>query len=147
MTATQSRNQLVAPGQRFADILNAGDPEALREIVGPGYRNHNPYVEDGPDACIAFFAHFLSAVPDLRVTAHAVLCDENAQTVIGRYAYDGTHTGAFMGFPATGNRIAMRSIDVWRVRDGVFVEHWDELNTLDLFTQIGAARMVEPGAA
>ena len=147
MTAHQSRSQLIALGHRFADILNAGDADALRAILAPGYRNHNAYVDDGPDACVGFFAHFLSAVPDLRVTAHAVLCDDAAQTVIGRYTYEGTHTGPFMGFPPTGNEIAMRSIDLWRVEGGVFVEHWDELNTLDLFTQIGAARMVEPGAA
>jgi predicted SnoaL-like aldol condensation-catalyzing enzyme len=32
----------------------------------------------------------------------------------------------------------MHSIDIWRVEDGKFVEHWDELNTLDVFIQIGA---------
>jgi hypothetical protein len=30
----------------------------------------------------------------------------------------------------------MRSIDIWRVEDGR--EHWDELNTLDIFSQVGA---------
>ena len=33
---------------------------------------------------------------------------------------------------------AMHSIDIWRVENGLFVEHWDELNTLDVFIQIGA---------
>ena len=32
----------------------------------------------------------------------------------------------------------MHSIDIWRVRDGLFGEHWDELNTLELFQQMGA---------
>ena len=32
----------------------------------------------------------------------------------------------------------MRSIDIWRVEDGRFVEHWDELNTRDIFRQVGA---------
>jgi hypothetical protein len=31
----------------------------------------------------------------------------------------------------------MRSIDIWRVADGEFVEHWDELNLLELFQQLG----------
>jgi predicted SnoaL-like aldol condensation-catalyzing enzyme len=30
----------------------------------------------------------------------------------------------------------MRSIDIWTVRDGRFVEHWDELNTADWFAQL-----------
>jgi predicted ester cyclase len=58
--------------------------------------------------------------------------------VVGRYRYEGTHTGNFLGYPATGNSFTMRSIDIWRVEDGRFVEHWDELNTLDIFTQVGA---------
>lgn len=28
----------------------------------------------------------------------------------------------------------MRSIDIWRVRDGRFIEHWDELNWVTLIT-------------
>jgi predicted SnoaL-like aldol condensation-catalyzing enzyme len=31
----------------------------------------------------------------------------------------------------------MRSIDIWRVQDGMFVEHWDELNLMQMFQQIG----------
>ena len=31
----------------------------------------------------------------------------------------------------------MRSIDIWRVADGMFVEHWDELNLLDMFQHMG----------
>jgi hypothetical protein len=37
----------------------------------------------------------------------------------------------------TWNPIEMRSIDVWRTENGEFVEHWDELNYLELFQQIG----------
>lgn len=31
----------------------------------------------------------------------------------------------------------MRSIDIWRVQNDVFVEHWDELNTLEVMQQLG----------
>jgi predicted SnoaL-like aldol condensation-catalyzing enzyme len=31
----------------------------------------------------------------------------------------------------------MRSIDIWRVQDGMFVEHWDELNLLEVLQQLG----------
>jgi hypothetical protein len=31
----------------------------------------------------------------------------------------------------------MRSTDTWRVADGEFVEHWDELDLLELFQQLG----------
>jgi hypothetical protein len=40
----------------------------------------------------------------------------------------------------------MRSIDIWRVENDRFVEHWDELNTLEIFQQMGVAPM-QQGAA
>jgi predicted SnoaL-like aldol condensation-catalyzing enzyme len=36
-----------------------------------------------------------------------------------------------MGIPASGNPVVMRSIDIWRVKDGMF-EHWDELNPFEM---------------
>ena len=47
--------------------------------------------------------------------------------VVGRFVYRGTHAGEFMGIPARAS-VEMRSIDIWRVDNGMFVEHWDELN-------------------
>jgi predicted SnoaL-like aldol condensation-catalyzing enzyme len=32
----------------------------------------------------------------------------------------------------------MRSIDIWRVKNGMFAEHWDELNLLEMFHRMGA---------
>ena len=34
--------------------------------------------------------------------------------------------------------VQMRSIDIWRVKDGKLIEHWHELNLLEVFQQIGA---------
>ena len=50
----------------------------------------------------------------------------------------GTHAGELIGIPATGRDVEMRSIDIWHVENGMFVEHWDELNTLQLLQQMGA---------
>ena len=58
--------------------------------------------------------------------------------VVGRFNYHGTHRGDLMGIPATGNSVEMRSIDIWRVKEGMFAEHWDELNLMEVFQQVGA---------
>jgi predicted SnoaL-like aldol condensation-catalyzing enzyme len=44
-----------------------------------------------------------------------------------------------MGYRPNRAPIQMRCIDIWRVRDGKLREHWDELNLLEVFQQIGAA--------
>jgi predicted ester cyclase len=57
--------------------------------------------------------------------------------VVTRKTFHGTHTGEFMGLSATGNVIAVDVIDIVRVRDGEFVEHWNVLDTLALMRQMG----------
>ena len=69
-------------------------------------------------------------------------------TVVGRFTYLGTFTQPIMGIPPTGKRVVMRSIDIWRVRDGQFVEHCDELNSADWLAQLqGADPQPRTGAA
>ena len=40
----------------------------------------------------------------------------------------------------------MRRIDIWRVEAGRFAEHWDELDTLDIFIWIGTVPPPSPPA-
>ena len=76
----------------------------------------------------AYFAAFRRAVPDLHAQVHDMLADGDKVV---------THTGEFMGLPSTGNAISVDVIDIVRVRDGKFVEHWNVLDTLALMRQMG----------
>jgi steroid delta-isomerase-like uncharacterized protein len=134
-----------ALAHRFAEILNGHDAGRFADLIAPNYVNHNPYVEQGQAGVIAFFSHWLEAFPDTHVTLEDVIATDDK--VVGRYTYRGTHSGNFMGYPPTGTPVCMRSIDIWRVKDGRFVEHWDELNTLEVFQQIGAAKIIPPVSA
>ena len=49
-----------------------------------------------------------------------------------------------MGYAPNGQALEMRSIDIWHVRDNLLQEHWDELNTLEVFVRLGAAAMLPP---
>jgi len=116
-------------GHLFAEIVSSHDVSRFDEIVAPGYVNHNPFAEPGPEGVKKVFGAIIAGVPDLKVFAEDVFVSADGTRVVGRYRYEGTHTGNFLGYPATGNAFAMRSIDIWLVKDGRFVEHWDELNT------------------
>ena len=127
----------------FAVALNDHDVDALRALIHPGYINHNPYVAavPGPDSAVSFFSDWLAAFPDAEV-----ICEDSVAvgtlsegTVVGRYTYLGTFTNPIFGIPPTGKQTVMRSIDIWRVREGSFAEHWDELNTADWFAQLQGA--------
>jgi steroid delta-isomerase-like uncharacterized protein len=127
-------------GQRLAEaflkMLNSHDPDLVDSFVATDYRNHNAFVADGREANRQFWAGFFAALPDLTATMEDLVVA--GDRVVGRFVYRGTHLGEFMGIPATGRGVEMRSIDIWRVADGMFVEHWDELNILEVLQQLGA---------
>jgi predicted ester cyclase len=127
-------------GRLFAEIVSGHDVSRFDEIVAPGYVNHNAFAEPGLEGVKKTFSAMLAGVPDLTVFAEDVFASADGARVVGRYRYEGTHTGNFLGYSATGNAFTMRSIDIWRVENGRFVEHWDELNTLDIFIQVGAVQ-------
>ncbi|MDR3510164.1 MAG: ester cyclase [Caulobacteraceae bacterium] len=131
-------NSAAKLGHLFADIVSGHDFSRFDEIVAPTYVNHNAFAEPGREGAKDIFRAMLAGVPDLKAFAEDVFVSADGSRVVGRYRYEGTHTGNFLGYPATGNAFSMRSIDIWRVEDGRFVEHWDELNTLDAFIQVGA---------
>jgi predicted SnoaL-like aldol condensation-catalyzing enzyme len=104
--------------ERYLAMLNQHDPDAVESFVAVGYINHNPFVEDGREANRAFWAAFFTAFPDLTATMDDL----------------------------TGRPIEMRSIDIWRVQGGEFAEHWDELNLLEVFQQLGVIPALDLGA-
>ena len=122
--------------ETYLVMLNTHEPDLVDRFVAEDYRNHNAFVGDGREANRQFWAAFFRAFPDLSATMEDSVI--SGDRVVGRFVYCGTHTGEFMGIPASGNPVEMRSIDIWRVADAMFVEHWDELNLLQLFQQMGA---------
>jgi steroid delta-isomerase-like uncharacterized protein len=127
-------------GQRLAEaflrMLNKHDPDLVDRFVAADYRNHNVFVPDGREANRRFWAGFFTALPDVTAAMEDLVV--SGDRVVGRFVYRGTHEGEFMGIPASRRRVEMRSIDIWRVQNGMFVEHWDELNALEMLQQIGA---------
>ena len=121
---------------RYVEMINTHDPDAVDRFVAEDYVNHNAFVADGREANRQFWTVFFAGLPDVRVTMEDLVV--SGDRVVGRFVYRGTHTGDLMGIPATGQPVEMRSIDIWRVQNGMFVEHWDELNLLQVFQQIGA---------
>ena len=122
--------------ETYLEMLNTHDPDVVDRFVAEKYINHNAFVADGREANRQFWGAFFAGLPDLTATMEDLVV--SGDRVVGRFVYRGTHSGAVMGIPATGRPVEMRSIDIWRVQDGEFVEHWDELNLMEVFQQIGA---------
>jgi predicted ester cyclase len=57
--------------------------------------------------------------------------------VVARLTYHGTHTGEFMGAPATGTQMTYGGVHMLRVVDGVVTEFWFLEDDLGLMRQLG----------
>jgi steroid delta-isomerase-like uncharacterized protein len=128
----------------FADIMNSHDATRFAELVSENYVNHNPGVGPGLAGLVAFMGHWFETLSDTQVVVEEAFAV--GDRVVGRYTYRARHTGAFVGVPASDAEITMRSIDIWRFENDRLVEHWDELNLLEVFQQMGAIPM-QGGAA
>jgi steroid delta-isomerase-like uncharacterized protein len=130
---------MVTPRHHLADVYvemtNTHDPDQVDRFVAEDYVNHNAFVADGREANRQWWTAFFAGLPDVSVAMKDLVI--SGDRVVGRFVYRGTHTGNFVGIPASGNPVEMRSIDIWRVHNGMFVEHWDELNLMQVFQQMG----------
>lgn len=48
-----------------------------------------------------------------------------------------THTGNYLGIPASGKRVKIRYMDFWRAENGKLVENWVLIDLLDFIGQLG----------
>ena len=58
--------------------------------------------------------------------------------VVIRQTWSGTQKGEWMGMPPTGKSVSFGVIDIIRIADGKFVEHWGQMDSMGMMQQLGA---------
>jgi predicted ester cyclase len=66
------------------------------------------------------------ALADLTVEIHDQVAEGDRVTT--RKTIRGTHRGELFGIPATNRSVAIQVIDIVRVKDGRYAEHWGANN-------------------
>ena len=74
--------------------------------------------------------------PDIDVSVDDLIAE--GDRVVIRWTGTGTHSGEFMGVPATGVKISVTGIAIDRIEGGKIVEHWEQFDTLGMMQQLGA---------
>jgi steroid delta-isomerase-like uncharacterized protein len=78
----------------------------------------------------------LSAFPDHTLTIQDQVAE--ADKVVTRVTFRGTHQGPFNGIAATGKQVEWSGIAMDRLADGKVIEMWHVQNTTGLLQQIAA---------
>jgi len=112
------------------EVIERGNEAAFRELMAPGFidRTAPPGAPTGPEGMLYAFNQVLRpAFPDLQVHIHDQVAEGDRVTT--RKTIQGTHRGELLGIRPTNKRVEIQVIDVVRLENGRYVEHWG-VNTL-----------------
>ncbi|RYG67208.1 ester cyclase [bacterium] len=112
------------------EVIQNGDEAQFRALISPHFVNHAalPGMPNGPESMWQTFQNVLRpALSNLNVTIHDQIAEGDKVTT--RKTVSGVHTGTLLGVPATLRDVAIDVIDIVRVEDGRYAEHWG-LNNL-----------------
>ncbi len=99
----------------------------MRGIAGFRRDHQIPFLAAMPDRGqrgAELTAHFFADGPYVAVTGWP----DMRQTLTG---------GGWLGLPATGQVVDLRSLDFWRIQNGKIRENWVMVDLLDLYRQVG----------
>ena len=120
------------------DVFVRHDLSRLDDYMRDDYIQHNKDVPQGKAGFREFFENTFKALPDFRYAVKKIVAEDDIVMVYSTMT--ATHTnGNWIGQPPTGNRLDFDVVDIFRVQDSMIAEHWDVVDSLKLFTQLGIA--------
>jgi steroid delta-isomerase-like uncharacterized protein len=124
----------------FEEVWNQGRPEAVSEMMSEDCVNHG-LSEDanqpllGATGFLPFHTQFREAFPHIEVVVEDALAEGDRVAV--RCSVRGKHEGDSLGFKATGTTAEFDGIAIARVKDGMFVESWNNFDFMRMYKQLG----------
>ena len=117
---SESENKSLA--RRFLEELgNKCVEDRLSEVLAPEYVAHHSGIA-GIEQAREYLLTFQHCYPDMVVMVEGQVAE--GDIVATWFMMLGTHLGVFGGVPATGQQIALRGVNVQRIRNGRIIEHW-----------------------
>ena len=117
--------------ERFnTEVIQDGSRASFEQLVAPGFVNRSapPGAPDNSESLWNFLQTGLRpGLSNLRVAIHDQVAEGDKVTT--RKTITGVHSGELMGIAPTGRSVTIDVIDIVRVEDGRYAEHWG-VNTL-----------------
>lgn len=123
--------------QYVEGFLQKGDETVADLLVAEDVVTHDgmPGQASGLAGVKSTFRILHTAFPDLKADMQDIIAE--GDKVVGRFVVSGTHSGSFMGMPATGKSFSYDEIVIVRFKDGKIAEHWAEMDSMGFMQQLG----------
>ena len=108
----------------FEEVIPAGDPTAMRDLVAPDFLDHDPLPGQpaGAEGAEYVVSTMHTAHPDLQFTIDDLVAEADRVTI--RWTLRGTNTGPMLGRPPSGQPVELAAIVIFRIADGRLAERW-----------------------
>ncbi len=123
------------------DVVNSGRWDEINQYLDPNGVDHlvPPGFPSGSEGTKQFLQMLHAAFPDLHYTVEETLSEGDllTQRVSGR----GTMKGSLFGMAPTGKQAQWEEFHIVRVKDGRMVEHWGNIDQMNMLMQLGLVSM------
>jgi predicted ester cyclase len=123
--------------RRVFSLMDEKDDRSIRQLLAPGF---SAVISGGPpmgaDEWADMGEMMYAAFADGKHTIDEIL--EIGDRVVLRGCFTGTHSGEFMGMPATGKKITVTFMNLDRFAGDKLIEHRAELDMAGLMQQLDA---------
>ncbi len=125
--------------EHYEIVFNRKETHRLAEFVSPNITLHHSSisVKPGLEGIAQHQRSLFSGIPDMHYEVHDMLAE--GDRVSARLTISGTHLGEYWGFPPTGKRVSMTTIQIVRIEGGKIMELWSEADVVGMRAQLGAA--------
>jgi steroid delta-isomerase-like uncharacterized protein len=132
-----SQNEAVI-GRFIEEVINQGLLNVANEIVREDFIELDPLPgqRQGREGLKEVIAMLRSAFPDIHWTIEETI--SNADKVVTRFTWTGTHRGTFLGIPPTGRPVTVKGVVIDRLVSAQMADSRILMDTFGLMMQLGA---------
>lgn len=119
------------------ECIEQGNLTSFKELLSDKVINHSAPegTQNGPESFYYFINEVLrKGFPDLKVEILEQVAERDLVTT--RKKITATHTGDIFGIKPSNKKVIINIIDIIRLENGKYAEHWGQSNFSDITTEI-----------
>jgi steroid delta-isomerase-like uncharacterized protein len=133
--AAQSKKNVDFYTKVWEQVINEGKVNVLDTAYAESIVLHTlPEIKGIKDAK-AYYAGFVTGFSNRKFTVKRMFAD--GENLVKHWQFTGTHTGVFMGIPATGRTVNIEGSTIAKIVDGKIVEEQDFMDNMSFLKQLG----------
>lgn len=110
------------------------------EVIASTFVSHGIQgKKKGPAGFKEMLQQFSTAFPDFHVYIEKIIAEDDLVATAGYWT--GTHKENFLDIIPSGKEVRVQYIDFWRIKNGMCIEHWMQMEMLGILDQIDLSEL------